>query len=308
VNRLQKAGVVVLRAPSPVDAGGEPPWPGGAFVVPAQAGGAAQLRDAVRGLDIRVKRVPRVPADLVTLKPPRIGIYHAWGGNIDEGWTRWVLEQFEFPYARLHDQELRRGDLETRFDVVLLPDATYRQMLNGFAAGTLPDEYTGGMTARGVENLRTFVDAGGVLVAMDRSAELPLTGFGIPVRNVTATQRDSAFYVPGTILRLGVDPSHPVAYGMPAESAAFFANSPAFELEGSDAGARVVARYPKDKLLMSGWLLGEQVIADRAGIVDVPLGRGRVVLLGFRTQHRGQPHGTFKFLFNSLLLSSLQSK
>jgi hypothetical protein len=308
VNRLQKAGIAVQRARSPVDAGGEPPWPGGAFVLSAHAGGAAQLRNAVRGLDIRVKHVPRDPADLVTLKPPRIGIYHAWGGNIDEGWTRWVLEQFEFPYARLHDQELRSGDLGARFDVVLLPDATYRQMLNGFAAGTLPDEYTGGMTARGVESLRTFVERGGVLVAMDRSAELPLTGFGIPVQNVTATQRDSAFYVPGAILRLGVDPTHPVAYGMPAESAAFFTNSPAFALEGSDVGARVVARYPTEKLLMSGWLLGEQVIADRAAIVDVPLGRGRVVLLGFRTQHRGQPHGTFKFLFNSLLLSGLQSK
>jgi hypothetical protein len=158
------------------------------------------------------------------------------------------------------------------------------------------------MTARGVQNLRTFTESGGVLVAMAGAAELPLTGFGLPIRNVTARQREADFFIPGTILRIDLDPAHPVAYGMPAQAAAFFSSSPAFAVEQAGLNARVVAHYPAQDLLMSGWLLGERVIAGAAAVMDIPLGRGHVVLLGFRSQHRGQPHGTFKLLFNSIFL------
>jgi hypothetical protein len=302
VNRLTKAGLHVMRAAAPIDIGPGIRWPAGAFVIPAEAGLRVRLASALRGLAVRVGAIDRVPAGSVPAGAPRVALYHAWGGNMDEGWTRWVLEQFEFPYTLLHDADVRAGDLRSRFDVVLLPDASYRQMLNGFAAGSMPEEYTGGMTARGVQNLRTFTDRGGILVAMDRATELPLTGFGLPVRNLTAGQPESNFFVPGTILRLNVDAGHPVAYGMPAQAAAFFVNSPAFGLEDPGLASRVVARYPPEGVLMSGWLLGERVIAGSAAVMDIPLGRGRTILLGFRTQHRGQPHGTFKLLFNAIFL------
>jgi hypothetical protein len=239
------------------------------------------------------------------VKAPRIGLYHGWGGNTDEGWTRFVLEQFEFPYTRLFDRDVRTGDLRARFDVILLPDATYDSMLNGEAPGTLPDAYTGGMTGRGVANLREFVAAGGTLVAMDRAAELPIAAFGLPVRDVAAAaSRAADFYVPGSILRLRVDPSHPIGYGMPAEAAAFFMNSPAFEIGVNAAGVRVVAEYPVRDVLMSGWMLGEASIAGRAAVVEASIDKGRVILLGFRTEHRGQSHGTYKLLFNSILWPS----
>lgn len=303
VNRLAKAGTTVLRAASAVEVEAGARWPPGAFVVPVETGVRERLVTALRGLAVSVAAVATVPPGGVALKPPRVAVYHAWGGNMDEGWTRWVLEQFEFPYTRLLDADVRAGDLRARFDVVLLPDASYRQMLSGFGAGAMPDEYTGGMTARGVQNLRTFTEQGGILVAMDGAAELPLTGFGLPIRNVAARQRESDFYIPGTILRIDLDPTHPVAYGMPTQAAAFFSTSPAFAVEQAGLNARVVAHYPSQNLLLSGWLLGERVIAGAAAVLDIPLGRGQIVLLGFRTQHRGQPHGTFKLLFNSIFLS-----
>ncbi|HZP47096.1 MAG TPA: M14 family zinc carboxypeptidase [Vicinamibacterales bacterium] len=239
-------------------------------------------------------------ANRVLTTAPRVGVYHAWGGNMDEGWTRWVLEQFEFPYARVFDRDVRAGNLRSRFDVVLLPDATYEQMLHGVPPGSLPDAYTGGMTDAGMRNLKAFVEAGGTLVGMDRAADLPLHLFDLPIRNVTAEAGEADFYIPGSILRIAVDPSNPIGHGMPAEAAAFFVNSPAFEVQPRE-GVEVVARYPASNLLLSGWLLGERVIAGRAAVVRARVGSGHVVLLGFRTEHRGQPHGTFKLLFNAIL-------
>jgi hypothetical protein len=250
------------------------------------------------------------------VRAPRIGLYHGWGGNMDEGWTRWLLEQFEFPYTLLFDRDVRGGNLRAKFDVILLPDATYDQMLNGMPPGSMPDAYTGGMTARGVSNVYEFTAAGGTLVAMDRASELPLTTFGLPIRNVTAGVRDTDFYVPGSLLKISVDPSHPVAYGMPSDAAAFFINSPAFAVgrrasrfddePGAEPtapeGIHIVAKYPAANLLMSGWMLGERVIAGRAAALEANVDKGHLVLLGFRSEHRGQTHGTYKLLFNAILL------
>jgi hypothetical protein len=182
----------------------------------------------------------------------------------------------------------------------------------------MPDAYTGGMTARGASNLYDFVIQGGTLVAMDRAAELPLATFGLAIRNVTASARDTDFYIPGSILRIVVDPTHPVAYGMPADAAAFFVNSPAFavgrrsgefqDVPAADpplpANLHIVARYPESNLLMSGWMLGERVIAGRAAVIEAAVEKGHLVLLGFRSEHRGQTHGTYKLLFNSLWLAT----
>jgi hypothetical protein len=328
VNRLLKAGDTVYRAASPLSVDGAS-WPAGTFLVVTGPVTAGRVELAAKALGLKVATLDQGGAnasaaslgDVWRVKAPRIGLYHAWGGNMDEGWTRWLLEQFEFPYTSLRDADVRAGGLRAKYDVIVLPDATYEQMLNGLAPGSMPPEYTGGMTPRGVANLYEFTASGGTLVAMDRAAELPITTFGLPIRNVTGGLRDSDFYVPGTILRLAVDPANPVAYGMPAEAAAFFIHSPAFALgrapsgfgdeaagrqenEAKPAGINVVAHYPADKLLLSGWELGERVIANRAAVVEASVDKGRLVLLGFRTQHRGQPHGTFKLLFNSLLLGS----
>ena len=317
VNRLMKTGHTVSRARAPLPVNGTT-WPPGAFLVDVGSRGSrgpgdpgdqdtkARLEQLATSLGLAIGSA-RADASVpvTTLRAPRIGVYHAWGGNIDEGWTRWVLEQFEFPYTPLHDADIRAGDLRARYDAIVLPDATYEQMLNGLAPGSMPPEYTGGMTTRGVGHLEAFVSAGGTLIALDRASSLPLTGFDLPIRDVTARLRNSDFYVPGTVVRLSLDPSNPLAYGMPAEAAAFLIHSPAFSLDSPGAGT-VVARYPPRGLLLSGWLLGEPVISGRAAVVQTALGKGQIVLLGFGVEHRGQAHGTFKLLFNSLLNSSLE--
>jgi hypothetical protein len=316
VNRLLKSGAAVYRATQTVSGGGRE-WPAGTFLVDP-AVNAGTLADAATTLGLIVGVGPTVPSGppRSRVRAPRIGLYHGWGGNMDEGWTRWLLEQFEFPYTSLFDRDVRAGNLRAKFDVILLPDATYDQMLNGMAQGSMPDAYTGGMTARGVSNLYEFTAAGGTLVAMDRAGELPLTTFGLPIRNVAAGVRDTDFYVPGSLLRISVDPSHPVAYGMPPDAAAFFVNSPAFAIGrrasqfGDEPGAEpaapenihIVAKYPTGNLLMSGWMLGERVLAGRAAVLEASVEKGHLVLLGLRSEHRGQTHGTYKLLFNAILL------
>ena len=316
VNRLLKAGDHVTRATAGFSAGGQE-WPAGTFLVTATGTGThARVEQATTALGLTA--VALDPPPLVTQTPlrlPRIGLYHAWGGNMDEGWTRWVLEQFEFPFTLVHDADVRAGNLRSRFDVIVLPDASYTSMLSGLAPGTMPEAYVGGMTPAGVGHLHTFADAGGTLVALDSATSLPLTAFGLQVSNTTEGQDESAFYIPGTLLRLTVDPTHPLAWGMPRDAAAFFIHGAAFalgrprtrlEVEHGEpapppAGLTAAASYASRDLLMSGWLLGERVVAGRAAVVEAAIGTGRTVLIGFRPQHRGQPHGTYKFLFNALL-------
>jgi hypothetical protein len=305
VNRLLKAGDQIYRARAAVQVGGVE-WPAGAFVIRNGSGTSARVTDAARQLGLAVGALNDVPPTAAAIRAPRIGVYHAWGGNMDEGWTRWVLEQFEFPYARVHDAEMRAGNLNMKFDVVVLPDAAYSEMANGFGRGSMPDEYVGGLTPAGIANLRAFAESGGVLVAVDRATELPLRSFRLAVRNVTAGVSETDFFVPGSLVRLRVDPNQPLAYGLPEEISAFLANSPAFAPDSS-LRERIVARYPEQNLLMSGWLVGERVLAGRAAVLDLPFGRGRVVLLGLRPVHRGQTHGTFKLLFNSFYLNDLES-
>ncbi len=302
VNARLSAGLPVYRTTGTVTTA-EGNWPAGTFVFPLGPSSRAVFPAPFTPLDDAAVARLRADGAVWRVRPPRIGVYHAWGGNMDEGWTRWVLEQFDFPYTPVHDADIRAGGLRARFDTLVLPDATAQQMIEGLRPGTMPPEYTGGMTEAGVRNLRTFVQEGGTLVALDNAAELAIQALDLPVRDVTAEARPSDFFVPGTILRLRVDPDEPVAYGMPPGAAAFFARSPAFTVTAPGA-ARIAASYPDTNLLMSGWLLGEPILRGRAAVVDVPVGRGRAVLLGFRTQHRGQSYGTFKLLFNSLLLGS----
>jgi hypothetical protein len=334
VNRLLAAGETIYRTTTVVDEGvtydqwGNPVdtgvWPAGTFLVAVGLNTHARVADAASSLGLTISALDALPSTgTVQLTTPRIGLYHAWGGNMDEGWTRWLLEQFEFPYTSLHDAEVRTGNLYDRYDVIVLPDATYQSMLHGLSAERMPVEYTGGMMIAGLANLHEFVTAGGTLVAMDTATELPLEIFDLPISDVTVSQSDSDYYIPGTLLRMAVDNTHPLAFGMPEESTAFFARSPAFSIGRAPSRAerwtgtsskspesiRTVASYPSspDELLKSGWLLGGNVIAGRAAVVEVAIKEGRIVLLGFRVQHRAQSHGTFKLLFNSLLISDIEA-
>ncbi len=233
-------------------------------------------------------------------RPVRLALYKSWTGSMDEGWTRWLFDTFNVPYTPLRDADVRAGSLRSKYDVIVLPSMRLREIVEGRAKATAPEEFTGGIGESGVASLRRFVEEGGTLVCWDDSTELPLKHFNLPVRNVLDGLRPADFYCPGSVLRVEVETSHPLASGYGARADAYFVNSAAFDVT-DPARARVVARYAgKDEVLRSGWLLGADKLAGRAALVEATLGRGRVILFGFRPQHRGQTWGTFPFIFNAI--------
>jgi hypothetical protein len=220
---------------------------------------------------------------------------------MDEGWTRYVFDTFNVPYTSLRDAEVRAGKLSSKYDVIVLPSMRLREIVEGRAKDSAPPELTGGITEAGVEALRRFVEEGGTLVCWDNSTEFAIKRFQLPLRNVLEGLKSSEFYCPGSILRVEVDTAHPLARTMPRSTDVYFVNSAAFEAT-DERRVRVVARYAekKESVLRSGWLLGAEHLAGRAALAEVTLGRGRVVLFGFRPQHRAQTWGTFPFIFNAV--------
>jgi hypothetical protein len=239
----------------------------------------------------------------ITLRAPRIAVYSPWtGGNTDEGWTRWVLEQYEFQATTVHNEDIRRGGLNERFDVLVLPHQDPRDILEGQTSTTIKPEYRGGIGETGVENLVRFVGSGGTLVALGAASDLAIDRMSVPVRNLKRGLRRDQHSAPGTIVRLQVETGHPIGYGMAPETFGFYTNGPLFAPIDSLAtsSATSVARYAAADVLASGWLRGEELMAGRSAVVSVDMNPGRIVLFGIRPQHRAQTHATFPMLFNSL--------
>ncbi len=229
----------------------------------------------------------------------RLALYKSSMGLMDEGWTRWVFDNFNVPYESLRDADVRRGNLRARFDVIVLPSQSAKDITTGNAAGSYPQEFTGGITDEGVENLRRFVEEGGTLICFDAATELAIKRFNLPLKNVLEGVTRKDFYCPGSILSLEVNTEEPIARGLEQQTDAYFINDSAFEATDAKR-VRVVARYAKERLLRSGWLLGEKHINGRIALAEVKLKDGRVILFGFRPQHRAQSWATFPFLFNAI--------
>jgi hypothetical protein len=237
----------------------------------------------------------------------RVGLYKSHVPAIDEGWTHWVMENGHPYFMKIHDreiedQEIRAANLTSKYDAIIIPDQVRTAIVNGYRKGTMPDEYTGGLGEEGVKALREFVEAGGTLVCLNRASDFAIEQFKLPVRDVVDGLPRTDFYVPGSILRIELDTSNPIAAGMPNKSIAWAENSPVFEvLELSMLRMRVIAWYPKDKdPLLSGWLLGGERIKGKAALVEVDMGKGRIILFGFRPQYRGQSLATYPLFFNAI--------
>jgi hypothetical protein len=219
---------------------------------------------------------------------------------MDEGWTRWILEQFEFPYTSLTDRDIQAGRLHEKYDAIALPDALPRTMEAGAAAGTMPPEFLGGLGDSGAVALREFVAAGGTILAFNRASLYAIDRLGAAARNVLAGISNRDFYAPGSLFTGLVEAGHPLGLGLPVQTAVWFESGPAFELTGS--GAVAVVRYPSTNVLASGWLLGEKLLQDRVAVVDSASGKGHIILFGIRPQYRAQSHATFKLVFNAFFL------
>jgi len=257
-------------------------------------------------------------------KVTRVGVYKSHSPSIDEGWTRWVLEQNEktnpstnlnnvtagagrsAPFSSLMDAEARNGKLLAKYDSIIIPDQSRATILNGYRAGAMPPEYTGGLGAEGVKALREFVEQGGTLVCLNRASDFAIEQFKLPIRDVVDGLPRTDFYVPGSILRLALDTSSPIAKGMPTESIAWVENSPVFEIKSDPLAllrVKIIAWYPRDAdPLLSGWLLGSTRIKGKAALVEVGMGKGRIILFGFRPQYRGQSLATYPLFFNAITL------
>jgi hypothetical protein len=238
----------------------------------------------------------------------RAGLYQPWTASMDEGWTRWVFDEWDLPYSTLHDAEIRAGNLRARYDVIILPDLSPGSIIEGRTPGTVPPEYTGGLGDTGVAAIRDFVRAGGTLVCLDASSNFAIEQLGLPVKSVKPSFQEQrsgqAFYAPGSILAVTLDTSHPLGYGMPQEAAIYYSNSPIFEVEDGAEGVTVVARYRETGQLLSGYALESDFLSGKAALVEARSGDGRVVLFGFKPQYRGQSQETFKVLFNAIYMSA----
>jgi hypothetical protein len=240
-----------------------------------------------------------------------VGIYQGRRGNMDEGWTRYVFDTFNVPYESVRDAGLNEGNLRAHFDAIVLPSDRTREPADPEAAGT-----ESGISNEGLVNLARFVEDGGTLICFDGSCGPLIKNWRLPLKNSLEGLRSSDFYCPGSILRLDVDTSSPIARTMSKDVNAFFINSSAFELidkpapksrDASEGPARaevkVIARYAKDFVLRSGWLRGEERIKGRIALAEIGMGKGRLVLFAFRPQHRGQTWGTFPFIWNAINLA-----
>lgn len=237
----------------------------------------------------------------VELPRPRVGLYRPWDPSMDEGWTRWLLEAYGFEFESLYNAEVLAGALRDRYDVIVLADMRAGQILDGFAKGSVPPRYEGGVGSEGVRELDAFVRSGGTLVALNDAAMFAIEQLHLPVENVVAEHDATDFFMSGSIVAMEVDPSHPVMSGMPPQAKVVVERSPVFTTKEGFEGS-VLAKYPADgSPLLSGYLLGEEHLQGFAASVDVAHGDGRVVLLGMKPQWRGQPFGNFRVLFNALL-------
>jgi hypothetical protein len=238
-----------------------------------------------------------------------VAIYNPWGGALDEGWTRWLLDQYGFAPKSLHPQEVKAG--LSNFDVFILPDVDKDEIASGRRRGEegsmryqdeLPPEYRGALEKEGAEALKRFVENGGTLLAFNAACDYVIENFNVPVRNALARATD--FSVPGSLVRAYVNTDHPVTADMPKETPIYIDRAMAFETTapGNELQRWVLLTYPEDSrdILLSGWINGEERLTRKAAAVAMTYGKGRIVLFGFRPQHRGQTHATFPMIFDAL--------
>ncbi|MEZ5331693.1 MAG: M14 family metallopeptidase [Thermoanaerobaculia bacterium] len=281
--------------------------------VPPGAVDPDRLQSLVEELHLPVTALATRPnGRAFRVRAARVGLFKPWVASIDEGWTRFLLDRYEFPYRNLVNEDIAHGDFASTVDVLLLPDVGADILRDGRPSDPeaqryweeLPPEYAGGIGPEGADHLASWIREGGSAVALDSSGQYLIDLLQLPVTNVLTGVGSDRFAAPGTTLRLLMDTELPLAWGLAAEEAGYFASSPAYRTAVPDGeiDRRVVARYPdhRDDIPVSGYILGAELLERRAAVVDFGVADGRALLIGFRAQHRAQTLRTFKLLFNAL--------
>jgi hypothetical protein len=287
------------------------PYSPGTIYLPAQPHLQEEITVVAAHWPVHFKSVnATINASRLEVKLPRIALYQSWVASMDEGWTRWIFDQNEIPYTRLVDEDVRKGDLSKRFDVIILPDNSANAITKGTAGRggdgdeggpSVPPEFKGGLGDKGVAALHDFAQAGGTIVTLNRASTVYANKDSADVKNVLEGVTNKDFYIPGSILEVKIDTSHPLGFGAPTVLPIFFEQSPAFDVHGK---ARSIANYASENPLLSGWILGCKYLIGNSALAEEPIGKGRIVLFGFRPQYRAQSEATYKLFFNALLYAS----
>ena len=237
------------------------------------------------------------------VKAARTGLYRPWQANIDEGWTRWIFEQFDFPFKNLYNGDIQAGHLREHYDAIVFPDQQARSIMEGYREGAVPERYVGGVGEQGMDELRDFVNQGGAIVAFNNASLWAIEQFDLPVTNAVAGLNPSQFFCSGCLVKIHLEDSkNPLVAGLSEDPIVMFERGPAFDTKPDFKGA-VLARYPRERSpLESGYLAGPERLEGKAAALDVNYGKGHIILLGFRPQWRGQSHGAYKFFMNALYL------
>ncbi len=304
VNRLQEAGYEVSVMMSDTDNA-----KAGSLLVRNKRGLSTKVSELSAELGLNFSGVARNPAgERKELNKIKIGIYKSWQANMDEGWSRWMFEQFDFDLDTLHNADIQSGDL-SKYSAIIMPSQNPRSIMNGHSKNRMPEHLTGGLGGEGVAALDAYSKAGGTLIFFDAASDFAIQQFKLPVKNVTAGLKPTDFFVPGSLIRMNVDTNNRLAFGMQPEVAASFNRSRAFKIDDGAVGVTEVAKYASDDLLMSGWALGEEkYLANTSSMVNVENGSGNMVLFAFRPQFRGQPRGTYKMIFNAIYMGAEKRK
>jgi len=317
INRLQKAGEKISIVQEPfVD--GKNNFVRGTFIIEKGSQTQSRINDLTKDLGVSFTGISTKPNASKPLKKIKVGLYKSWDASIDEGWTRWVLEQFEFDLDTLHNSDIKGKDL-SKYSAIIFPSQSPEEIIAGHRPGTMPEPYVGGIELEGLMTLNDYVNKGGVLIMFDEACDLAIDEFSLPVRNVVKGLSSSQFFIPGSIIRMNVNSNDPLAFGMKEEAAASFSRSRAFETiipsrkaEGCNQlikpaprpNVTAVATYASSDLLMSGWALNPNRIKNKGAMMNVGHGNGNVILFGFRPQFRGQSRNTYKLIFNSIYLGA----
>ncbi|MGD2092475.1 MAG: M14 family metallopeptidase [Candidatus Aminicenantes bacterium] len=293
-------------------------YPAGTFIIPAQKGIDKKLESLANEFKVPVYSINQpVPIKGTKALLPRLGLYHPWTASMDEGWTRLVLDNYRYSYRQLYNEEIKKGKLAEKFDVIILPDLSIPSIVEGkrrrwgYSEPSLgdaqqPEKYRGGIGKEGVKALTDFVKAGGTLIAFGQASDFAIEKIRVPAVNVLKGLDGKEFYAPGSLLQIELDTTQPLAYGMPEKTAIRMTNSPAFSLRLHIQESRAIGYYGEDNPLLSGWLKGPEKLAGKTALAEILIEKGRVILFGFRVQSRAQTFGTFKLLFNAIHTSRIK--
>lgn len=301
-NRLLDAGATMVSLPQSRRLEGHD-WPAGTFLARGVdrrevERAAAEVGVDVQGLDVWPE------GEFTPVRAPRVAVVEPWGGVIDAGWTDWVLRQHGFHVTRVRPAALRTTPLNEQFDAIVVPEMSSMQLLRGWQSASVRPEHRGGLEDTGVLALKGFLRAGGTVVTLGNSAEFAIDYLDVPAVVAARSDDVDSTFIPGSLLRVRLEPSHPVTYGMPEDVDAMHTLNNGYTPGRGADELRAIARYADDGLLRSGYAIGENRLKGLLAAFEMPLGQGRVIVLGFRPQHRGQTWGTFKLLFNALFEST----